>query len=59
MSDDVEGHSYVASQPVDASEESLCREAMELCPAGAIADDGFELQPVICAERDLQNAAVQ
>lgn len=30
----------VFKQPVNASEETLCREAMECCPVEAIGDDG-------------------
>jgi ferredoxin len=36
------GNCYVCKQPENDDEESLCREAMENCPAGAIRDDGNE-----------------
>jgi ferredoxin len=36
------GNCYVCKQPENEAEESLCREAMETCPAGAIRDDGNE-----------------
>jgi ferredoxin len=36
----LEGHGYVFRQPRDEREEALCREAMALCPAEAIRDDG-------------------
>jgi len=35
-----EGYEYVCKQPADRSEESLCREAMEICPVDAIQNDG-------------------
>jgi len=35
-----EGYEYVCKQPADAAEEQLCREAMEICPVGAIGDNG-------------------
>jgi len=35
-----EGYEYVCKQPVDQAEERLCREAMEICPVDAIADNG-------------------
>lgn len=34
------GYSFVYKQPEKASEESLCREAMETCPVDAIGDNG-------------------
>jgi ferredoxin len=34
------GYEYVCRQPVDKSEEKLCREAMDVCPVDAIGDDG-------------------
>lgn len=36
---------YVCRQPGDSSEEALCIEAMEICPANAIHSDGLELIP--------------
>lgn len=33
---------YVCKQPVNLSEESLCNEAMEICPANAICDNGSD-----------------
>jgi ferredoxin len=37
---DDEGYSFVYKQPVNAEEESQCREAMEGCPVEAIGEDG-------------------
>jgi len=35
------GNCYVSRQPADDEEESLCREAMDICPVCAIHDDGL------------------
>lgn len=37
-----EGCEYVCKQPSDRDEESLCREAMEICPVDAIRCDGLK-----------------
>jgi len=37
-----EGYEYVCKQPADRDEESLCREAMEICPVDAIMDNGLK-----------------
>ncbi len=34
------GHCYVYRQPENETEEALCREAMDSCPAGAIGNNG-------------------
>jgi ferredoxin len=34
------GYSYVANQPSDDDETSLCKEALEGCPVEAIGSDG-------------------
>jgi len=33
---------YVCKQPENSSEDSLCGEAMDICPANAICDDGAD-----------------
>lgn len=38
--DDDNGHAIVLRQPADATEESMCKEAMEGCPVEAIGNDG-------------------
>ena len=35
------GHNYVRRQPETEAEERLCREAMDVCPAGAIRNNGL------------------
>ncbi len=40
--DDEKGYSYVYKQPANATEEALCKEALEGCPVEAIGDDGDE-----------------
>lgn len=35
-----DGHAFVKTQPLDSSQESLCKEAMEGCPVEAIGDNG-------------------
>lgn len=37
-----EGYEYVCKQPADRDEESLCREAMAICPVDAIRDNGLK-----------------
>ena len=39
-SDHEAGLEFVCRQPENHREEALCREAMNLCPADAIRDDG-------------------
>jgi ferredoxin len=34
------GHDFVYKQPGTEEEEKLCAEAMDICPANAIGDDG-------------------
>lgn len=34
------GHDYVFRQPTTETEEAQCAEAMDMCPANAIGDDG-------------------
>ena len=36
-----EGNSYVYRQPENETQEGLCIEAMEVCPASAICNNGF------------------
>lgn len=35
-----QGYDYVHKQPETPAEEALCIEAMDICPANAIGDDG-------------------
>ena len=35
------GNCYVCKQPAGETEQSLCMEAMDACPADAIRDDGL------------------
>jgi ferredoxin len=39
-SDLEEGYEYVCKQPTTSMEETLCMEAMEICPVNAIWNDG-------------------
>lgn len=38
--DENDGHAFVKAQPVNTTEEDLCREAMEGCPVEAIGNNG-------------------
>lgn len=35
-----DGHAFLAKQPLNATEEDQCREAMEGCPVEAIGNEG-------------------
>ena len=35
------GHCYVFKQPENKAEEAICEEAMDICPAGAIGNNGL------------------
>lgn len=37
------GYVYVFRQPATPAEETLCREAMDICPVTAIGNDGLEI----------------
>jgi ferredoxin len=56
---EVEGQSYVSSQPANDFEEAQCREAMLWCPTDSICDDGLEKRPGPYTEKMPLRVAVQ